>query len=295
MKKLLIIGGSGFVGRSLIKHLLNKYEITSVSRTTKVEGIHNEFFDLNKTDFSFTKHYNYIVYLGTISSPKEAEQKPNESFITNVENIHRFLEASRDYKPKKIILLSSAVLYSSGNKSFSEQDKIDPFISIYNFSKYNLEMLATFYREKYGLSITVFRLSNTYGPGQVTDRAPYLIPGLFEQAIKKGKMEVWNTSPVRDWIYVDDVAKAIGRELEMKDGGIFNLGTGKGSSVKEIAEVIKKLTGAEYINLNRSVSPPYRVVCDIKELKKRLDFSPSVGIEDGLEKSYCFYRENIDV
>lgn len=290
MRKLLIIGGSGFVGRSLIKHLSDTYDITSVSKVSRVDGVHNKLIDLNKTNFSFTKDYDYIVYLGTTSSPKEAERKPNESFKTNVENIHRFLEASRKYMPKKIILLSSAVLYSSDNKSFSEEDKIDPFISIYNFSKYNLELLATFYREKYELPVTVFRLSNTYGPGQLNNRAPYLIPGLFDQAIKVGRMKIWNITPIRDWVYVDDVAEIIGKELEMESGGLFNLGTGKGSSVEQIAEIIKKLTGAEYINLNRPVSPPYKIVCDVRKLKKRLGYIPMVGIDEGLKESYRYYK-----
>jgi dTDP-glucose 4,6-dehydratase len=292
MEKLLVIGGSGFIGKNLIRLLSDKYEITSVAKNSEVYGINNLKIDLNNTDFGFINGFSKIIYLGTVSSPKEAEVKPNDAFISNVVNIHNFLEAARNQKTDKIILLSSAVLYSPENKTpLIEESETAPFLSIYNFSKYNLEILAKFYAKKYSLPITVFRLSNTYGPGQTSERAPYLIPGLFEQAIKKGLMEIWNTSPVRDFVYVNDVSKVLSLELETPGGGLFNLATGIGKSVKQVAETVKKITGADYVDLGKEVSPPNKVVCNMDSLNKRLKYIPDTTLEKGLEASYDYYLD----
>lgn len=290
MDKLLLIGGSGFIGKNLIEKLSGKYEITSVSKTTKVSGVNNLKIDLNNTDFGFIKGFSKIIYLGTVSSPKEAEIKPNESYISNATNIHTFLEAARNHTVEKIILLSSAVIYSPDNIApLAEVSLIAPYLNIYNFSKYNLEILAEFYTQKYGMPITVFRLSNTYGPGQTNERAPYLIPGLFEQAITKEKMEIWNTTPIRDFVFVDDVSKVISLELETKGGGLFNLGTGIGSSVLKVAEEIKKLTGVDFVDLGKEVGPPHKVICDMEKLFKRLNYIPVTNLETGLKESYKYY------
>lgn len=292
-ERLLVIGGGGFIGRNLIKDLKSKYDITSLSKTSKVHGVKNLNLDLNNSDFHFLlkNKFEYVIYLGTISSPKEAELKPQESFESNVTTVQRFLEKSKELNFKKIILLSSAVLYSSNTQGrLKESDEISPFTSIYNFSKYLLECLAEFYRSKHAMPISVFRLANTYGPIQDTHKVPYLIPSLFQQVLEKGKMEIWNTSPVRDWVFVDDVVKVIFEELNRKGGGIFNLGTGKGRSVGDVAKIITSLTGAGFINLNRPVEPPHSVVCNTKKLKDRLGYVPSTTLDEGLKKTYNYFK-----
>ena len=293
-ERLLVIGGSGFIGRNLIRHLKNRYEVTSLSRTSKVQGVKNLNLDLNNSNFSFLRKnkFEYVIYLGTISSPKEAELKPQETFDSNVSTVQKFLEESKELNFKKIILLSSVVLYSSGRQNkLDENSEISPFSSIYNYSKYLLESLAEFYRRKYSIPITVFRLANTYGPLQNTQKVPYLIPNLFQQALEKGEMEVWNTKPIRDWVFIDDVVKVISEELHKKNGGIFNLGTGQGRSVGDLVKTISFLTGVNYLNLDKPVAPPFNVVCDMNKLKKRFKHIPSTTIEVGLKNTYDYFKK----
>lgn len=289
---LLVVGGGGFIGKNLIKALASKYEITSVSKTTKITGVRNINLDITTSDFKFLNDndFKYVIYLGTVSSPKEADLKPQEAFDSNVCATQKFLEHSRNLKFKKIIFLSSAVLYSENKKAkFEENDDISPFSSIYNYSKYLLETLAEFYRRKYSMPITVFRLSNTYGEFQVTDKAPYLIPDLFRQSLVNKKVDVWNTKPIRDWVYIDDVVKVISKELRITGGGLYNLGTGKGRSVGEVAEIISSLTKIRFNDLNKQVSPPNRVICNMLKLKSRIGFIPDTSLEVGLRKTldYC--------
>lgn len=292
-ERLLVVGGSGFIGKNLIKHLRTKYDVTSLSRTSKVQGVKNLNLDLNNSNFSFLSNnrFEYVIYLGTVSSPKEAELKPQEAFDSNVTTVQRFLEKSKELSFKKIILLSSVVVYSSSKqKKLNESSEISPFSSIYNYSKYLLESLGEFYRRKYSMPITVFRLANTYGPFQDTQKVPYLIPNLFQQALEKGKMEVWNASPVRDWVFIDDVVKVLSKELHKKDGGIFNLGTGTGRSVENVAKIIATLTGASFTNLNRLVDPPHSVVCDTKNLRGRVGYVPSTTLEEGLKETCSYFK-----
>lgn len=292
MKKLLIVGGSGFIGRRLIDKLKSKYAITSVSHTGKVSGVDNINLDLVKTDFGFldSTSFDAAIYLGTVSSPKEAEAKPQLAYDTNVTVVQRFLEKAGASGVKKIILFSSAVLYSINDDPCSESDSIEKYSSIYNYSKYSLETLADYYRLKHNMQITVFRLSNTYGPGQTNTKAPYLVPGLFQQASEKGEIEVWNIKPIRDWVFVDDVVKVVELELKIKGGGLFNLGTGKGRSVGDLVKIVADLYKVRVVDLDKPVAPPYKVVCNIQNLKTRLNYVPDTDLVVGLKKVYEFYK-----
>lgn len=294
-RKILIIGGSGFIGRNLIELLGGmNYDIISVSKTSEIPGVRNIHTDLLLTNFSFLKTISpdYVIYLGTISSPKEAEVKKQQSFETNVVAIQKFLEVARNFDIKKIIFLSSAVLYKDKTDGkYIETDRIDSFLDTYNFSKVLMEKLAEFYRIKYNMKITVFRLSNTYGPYQLTGSDnPLLIPSLFKQAITNGKISVWNGKPVRDWVYVGDVANIIAKELKNKESGVYNLGTGVGHSVRQISKIIASLTNSSVEFQNKIVKPPFRLILNLKALKKHLNFVPQTTIEKGLMKTYEFYK-----
>jgi len=292
--KLVITGGSGFIGRNLLDTLRNSpYETISVSKETSVGGVENVHEDLTKTDFDFLESLDprFVVYLATISSPKEAALKKQESYDTNVTAVQRFLEKAKDLRIKKIVLLSSVVLYSGdSDKPYKEDAELAPFRDAYNLSKFFLEGLASYYRQSYGLPITVFRLSNTYGPHQTTERVPLLIPKLFEEALNEGRLQVWNTKPIRDWVFVGDVCKVIIRELAAKGDGIFNLGTGRGRSVREVVEIISSLTGVPYQDLNKPVDPPMRVVCDMAALQEHLGYVPDTSLETGLAKTLEFHK-----
>lgn len=292
--RLVVTGGSGFIGRNLLDTLKGSpHEVISVSRENSVEGVENIHEDLTRTNFDFLKPIDpeYVAYLATISSPKEAALKKQESYDTNVTAVQRFLERAKDLHIKKIVLLSSVVLYSGdGDKPYKEDSEIAPFRDTYNLSKFFLEGLANYYRQNYGLPITIFRLSNTYGPYQTTERVPLLIPKLFEEALEKGKLEVWNTKPVRDWVFVGDVCEVIVRELAAKGHGTFNLGTGRGRSVKEVIEIISKLTGVHYQDLDKPVDPPLRVVCDMAKLRAHLKYVPNTSLEEGLQKTFEFHK-----
>jgi nucleoside-diphosphate-sugar epimerase len=291
-KKVLVAGGSGFVGRNLIEQLRKTHKVFSISNSTKVEGVENIIEDLANSDFKFLKKIkpDFIVWLATVSSPKEAKMFPQKCFDTNVTIIQKLLENSKQINPKKIVLLSSVVLYKDKKEGkYKEDDEIQTNSSIYNYSKYLMETLADYYRNQSELNITVFRLSNTYGPYQTTKKVPYLVPSLFEKAENENKIEVWNSKPVRDWVYVGDVAKAIEIEFGKKDCGTFNLGTGVGTSVGELTETIAKSYGKKVVDLKKDVAPPYRIVVDTKLIKKHLNFVPDTSLKVGIKKTLSYY------
>lgn len=187
--------------------------------------------------------------------------------------------------------MSSVVIYKDqASEAYGETDEITPYKEIYSMSKFLLENLAAFYREKYDLPVSVFRLSNIYGPGQNWERFPNLIPQLFHQALVAKKIEVWNLNPVRDFTFITDAATAISKELNTKESGLYNLGTGVGVKVGEVVDIIAKLAQVEVVNLNKEVSPPFRVVCDTTRLEKHLGFVPTTTIQEGLQKTFEYYQ-----
>ena len=287
-EKILVTGGTGFIGKNLIKSLKNKYEVVSVSRSSKVPGVKNINIDLNVSDFSFLRKVkpDYVVYLGTISSPKQAEKFPQQCFDSNVTVIQKFLSVAKDLNVKKIVLFSSIILYKEKTGKISENDPLNPNSNIYSLSKFLLENIAGYYRTSFGLPITVFRLSNTYGPGQDASQIPFLVPSLFDQAKDKKAIEVWNSKPIRDWVYIADIVKVIEKELKLKNSGMFNLGTGVGTSVDEVSKTIGDFYSVKVKDLKKDVSPPFKVVLDMNALEEHLGYVPDTKVRVGLKKIY---------
>ena len=224
--KVIVIGGTGFVGRNVVEALVSKYEVISVSYSKTISGIKNIHTDLISSSFSFLKKErpDYVVYLGTVSSPRQGYENPDRCVETNVTAPLRMLRTLKEVSVKKVIFFSSVVLYKEKSRGYlNEQDSISPHSGIYAFSKHMLENIAGYYGDYLSLPITVFRLANTYGPYQDVNGVKLLTHQMFDQALIKRTVIVQSTKPIRDWVYVGDVAKAVKMELSIPGGGTYRL------------------------------------------------------------------------
>lgn len=297
-KKVVVTGGSGFIGTHLIPALLKEgFEVYSVSRSSEAKGAHNIHLDLATTDYGFLDRIDpdYVISLGTVSTPKAAQEDHQACFATNVSSIDRLLNSCKQLNVKKVVLMSTAVLYKDQDKaSYSEEDELNTYQDNYNLCKFFMESIAHLYRDRIGLPVTVFRLANSYGYNSREEKYPTLVNQIFRQAIKDHRVEIWNAEPVRDWVYVGDVVKVLVAELGTEESGLYNLGTGIGTDVGTVAKIVAAEAGCEYRVLNKPVTPPFRVVLNVAKLHKHLGFVPSTPIEIGLKETYSDYLASLD-
>lgn len=301
MKKILITGGSGFLGLNIIENLLKNrsdIEVYNCSRTAiNLKKIKNIKCDAIDFDFDVLNcfEFDYIINLLALSNNRFCEDFDYACKI-NIDFTKRLLDFSKTQKKiKKIVHLSSIIIYDNSNlPPVKEDGKLYLNYNNYSFTKGISEFYANYYMEKYDLPLVIFRLSNIYGPHQKFINSPFLVPSKIMQALNEKKIEVFNLNPKRDWIYSEDAAKAIIKSLDSDCVGIYNLAIGKGISVEEIVKEMSKQLGVNYKTLNSKTTGPLNFYCNVNKLKKELNWSSCTGLEKGISKTINYIKKNLN-
>lgn len=287
--RVLVTGGSGFVGQNIIQLLLEqpeKFQIFNLSNSPlELKGVTNIKCNAEDFDFSHLKgNYDYIIHLLALSNERYCEdfQKAEAINITFTKDLLEF--ARKQARLKKFVHMSSTIIYDdSCTPPVSESSPLNFNYTTYSFTKGISEAYANFYREKFDLPVVIFRLSNIYGPYQDFNNSPFLVPSKIVEGLETGKITVFNLKPRRDWIYSGDAAKAVVKSLDSEIIGVYNLAGGRGYSVEEIVSVIAKELEVTYDSLDKPTTGPLDMYCDISKIKKDLDWSPGINLSDGLK------------
>lgn len=299
-EKILITGGSGFVGRNIIEILLKQKpsaQLYNLSRTNLLkEGVfHIPCGDAATFDFGDIKEeFDYIIH--TLALSNEAYCKDfSYAEKVNIDFTKKLLAFSAQQKNlKKFVHISSIILYANDNPSpIPEDSRLYLHYSNYGFTKGIAEYYVNHFQEKFGLPAIILRLSNIYGPYQNFENSPFLIPSKIMQAINEKKIEVFNLNPRRDWIYSEDAAQATVQALDVSCMGIFNLASGKATSVEDIIKEIARQLNVPYISLDKPTTGPQDMYCDITKITKNISWNPQVDMKEGLEKTIKYIQDNL--
>jgi len=207
----------------------------------------------------------------------------------NVLGSLNLLESARACGVRKIIYASSGgTVY--GEPEYlpcNEKHPINPLCH-YGVSKHVVEHYLYLYGRNYGLSYSVLRYANVYGPRQDPQGEAGVVAIFAGQMLQGGHVRINGTGEQeRDYIYVEDVAAANVACLERGDGEIYNLGCGRGTSVNEIFYMLRKITGYE---LEAEHGPPklgetFKIFLDCSKAREELGWEPLVDLADGLNRS----------
>lgn len=271
--EILLTGSSGFIGKKLKKTLLEKGH--SVVDFNSAHG------DIASAQLNF-QGIDYVFHLAGKSFVPDSWKNPAEFMRVNAEGTRNVLEFC--CKNKIPLMFMSSYVYG-----FPEKLPIDEFHPIhppnpYAQSKYEAEKLCFSYSEKYNLAVTIVRPFNIYG---IKQPEHFLIAKIIKQALDKfqNKIELLDLSPRRDYIYMDDLIRAMISLFEKRKTGIFNIGSGYSLSVREIAEKILLSAGVEKeITSSGEIRPNEipDVVADISKIKNETGWAPKVSFEDGI-------------
>ena len=289
MGKTILFGGSGFFGPVILK---KNPEIISIGRTRPSEDIINNHININSLDelnvlddIKFDK----VIFLIGSSNHHEINKKVTMGLDFNVYPIKKILTYLSKREIKKFICFTTVLLYDANKMILpvSENQKIDPYINDYVFSKYLSEEIVRYFSSK--IPSIIVRLSNIYGYSRLI--RPDLVPTIMQKIFLKDEIKIWSSKPKRDFIFVEDAADAVIKLLNTDHNGVINLGSGEMNSIEKIINYVEKLSGKKIISENKKVSGPMELIVDISLIKRLTGWRPAYSLEEGLEKTFNIMKE----
>jgi nucleoside-diphosphate-sugar epimerase len=292
-KNVLVTGATGFVGPYLVKELHERNARIKVL-TINISGnrledaitmMHGNITDTGSLK-NVMKDVDIVFHLAAVSNVNYAIAHPRETFETNATGTLNLLEEARKNDVGKFVYISSSHVYGVPQYlPMDEKHPVNPH-EPYAASKASAEMLVKIYALNYGLKTTIIRPFNMYGPGQSRD---FLIPSIIGQALEKDIIELGNLSPTRDLLYITDAIEGM-LTIAQHGDGIYNIGSGRETSIKEVVETIiniidpaKKYISIESRRRSNAIDIP-RMCADISRLNK-LGWFPVVDLKEGLMKT----------
>jgi UDP-glucose 4-epimerase len=282
-KRILVTGSSGFVGKNLVAEL--KRRGAEVLTLTDHDGRRIDIRDQQRLKWITNEIRNIdidmVYHLAAITSVPFSFENPGETYEVNVLGTLNILELCRLCNAKRIVFASSYVYGQPQYMPIDEKHPLQP-TNPYARSKILGEELCRAYNTDFGLKCIILRPFNIYGVGQNKN---FLIPSIIAQ-LRYGKIELKDPEPKRDFIYISDVIEAYIKAGEFNgDFDVFNIGYGKSYSVKEIVDKIIRLYGKDVkvkYSGERRKNEIMDTIADTKKAKEKLDWKPSVEIDNGL-------------
>jgi len=283
-KHVLVTGGTGFIGSHLVEALKDFCKVVILSRTRKTGGVTTINADLRDESDIYKKisdlDIDIVFHLaGNVRLPGKAK----DHLEINAIGTRNLLEVCRMKDIEVFIYSSSMSVF--GNPLYLPVDEKHPKIpiSFYGISKLLGEKYCDEYRRFYGINTTILRYSHVFGPRQPIT---WVTSIFINDALSNKSLRIYGTGKSSgDFIYVKDVVYANILAASQKNaiGEDFNIGTGKETTIEELAHAIKKLTGKGDISYipekNKKIT---RFVFDISKAKEIIGYTPQYTLEEGL-------------
>lgn len=313
---VLVTGGGGFIGSRLCERLVQSdANVRAFVRYTsraeigllrflepdilkKIEIIRGDLRDFSAVAKSL-RGVDIVFHLGALISIPYSYVHPVETVQTNVLGTLNILEACRK-SGAKLVHTSTSEVYGTALRVPIDEDHPLQGQSPYSASKIGADKLVESYFRSFGLPTVTVRPFNTYGPGQST-RA--VIPTIITQALAGGVVRLGNLDAIRDFTYLDDTVEGflLTAQADTWNGETYNLGSGEEISIGAIAALIFRLMGKQAeIQLEKSRLRPeksevLRLISDNRKAKLELGWQPTVGMEEGLQRTIRWIGEHLDL
>tara|TARA_B110000037_G_scaffold84323_1_gene100148 strand:- start:364 stop:1362 length:999 start_codon:yes stop_codon:yes gene_type:complete len=324
-KKILLVGGCGFIGHNLALHLKKKGFSVSITDSLSVNNVlsftdsdiknkklytsilNNRIELLNKNEINLivqdardyhaiSKVYgdidpDIIIHLAAVSHANKSNKDPHSTFDHSFRTLENTLDFAKNKKVHVIYLSSSMVYGNFDSKDVNEETLCKP-IGIYGTLKYSGELLVKAYNQVFDLPYTIIRPSALYGERCVSRRVGQIF---IENAIQGLDISINGDGEEKlDFTYIEDLIEGIGLccEKENAKNQTFNLTYGDSRKISELTEILKKeFPDIKIYYKEREEFMPERGTLDVSKAKKLLGYKPINPIETGYTKYISWYKK----
>ena len=312
-KRVLVTGAGGFIGSHLVEALVSEgAQVRALvhynsrgewGHLEQVAPVVREAIEVVVGDiqdgFSVARAVQgreLVFHLAALIGIPYSYVAPRSYIDTNVLGTLNVLEAARAAGVERMVQTSTSEVY--GTARYTPIDEQHPIQgqSPYSASKIGAEKLAESYARSFGAPVTILRPFNTYGPRQSL-RA--VIPTVMAQALAGGEIRIGSATPIRDFTFVEDTARAFMAAASAPggEGATFNAGSGRSITVGDLAQLILEIVGCEgplvceQTRVRPRASEVGELLCDAARLRAATGWEPEVGLRMGLERTLEWMRE----
>jgi nucleoside-diphosphate-sugar epimerase len=309
MKKILVIGGAGFIGANLVRKLVseNKFNVSVIEPQNanpwrlkdvldKVKIYNSDITkkdELEKTLDGIQP--NIIFHLASYGVYPAIQNDLDRMIETNIKGTINLANLSMKYKPELFVNTGTCSEYQEKDGKLGEGDSVGP-TNFYGITKLAATMLLQKIATTKNLSVVNLRLFTPFGYFEDGQR---LIPYIILQTLKGEKVELTSPNFVRDFIFIEDLVDAFIKVLESKNnfsGEIFNIGSGKQHSIQEVVAAISKAMGKDldvsYGNRQSYYKEPKSFVANNNKAAKEFNWKTENSFESAIEKNVIWFKEN---
>lgn len=302
--KIYVAGHRGLVGSAIVRNLKKKGYDNVICRTHEELDLLEQqqvrdFFEKERPD-------HVVLAAARVGGINANNTRPADFAYENMQMQCNVIKAAHDYKVKKLLFLGSTCIYPRlAEQPIREEalltGSLEPTNEAYAIAKIAGLSMCRYFKTQYGDNFISCMPTNLYGPNDNFDlESSHVMPAMirkFHDAKKSGapSVELWGTGkPLREFLYVDDMADACVFLLEHYDGeNHVNIGTGQEISIKELAEAVRRAVGYEGEIVWNSDMPDGtpRKLTDVSRLHS-LGWHHQVELEEGIRLAYQWYQEN---
>ena len=304
--RVLVTGGAGFIGSHVTRVLLDGgHQVTVLDNLSRgrrdlvpqeAAFVHADLADEAATEEALRGH-DAVIHLAAFLEVAVSVERPVQFAENNIVNSVRLLEAMRRADVGKIVFSSSATVYGLPERlPLREEDPLGQQANPYGATKVAVETFLGVYHQLYDFDCVVLRYFNPYGPNELCDPETHAVPNIVRAALEKRPVPLyWQGRQIRDYIYVEDLARAHIAPLETTGYQVFNVGSDTGTKVIDIIDAVSRILGYEVPvdDLGERPGDIEASYASSEKLRAELGWSPQVSLEEGLRRTIEHYRERL--
>jgi UDP-glucose 4-epimerase len=319
--RLLVTGGAGYIGSIVARQLVARGDEVTVldslykgHRAAVPEGaafVQADLLDPEALAAALAEGFDGVMHFAALSLVAESVEFPERYYRANVVGTLNLLDAMRAAGVPRLVFSSTAATYGEPDVELIDEDTPNRPVNAYGNSKLAVDRMLADEARAHGLaavSLRYFNVAGASGPlGEDHSPETHLVPLVLQAAAgKRESVAIFGTdyptpdgTPVRDYIHIEDLGRAHVLALENAVPGrheIFNLGSERGYSVREVIETARAVTGREIVAVEQDRRPgdPPRLVAANAAARERLGWTPERSLEDMIRDAWAWHQAHPD-